>query len=343
MYGIGRKTQACPATLKQVRQVSKDSSVNPQAGDLAFTRSDFKGVVPEASYAGALSFMRRRYTKDLTGADVAVMGIPFDLAVSSRSGTRLGPRAVRSGSSHIAWSAPWPWQEDPFETLSIVDYGDCELDTGYPDKVPGQIADAARQVLASDTALLSIGGDHFITYPLLKAHAEKYGPVSIIQFDAHTDTWADEEGRIDHGTMLWHAVREGLVEPSRSVQIGIRTHNPEPLGFNIIDAIEVHKRGTAAVIDKVRTIVGDARTYVTFDIDALEPASAPGTGTPVIGGLSPYQAQEIIRGLAGINVVGMDVVEVAPAYDISEITAIAAATIANDLLCLYAAGRSART
>jgi len=323
--------------------VSQDSNINPKTGDLAFTRQNPRGVVAEASYAGALSFMRRRYTKDLTGADVAVMGVPFDLAVSSRAGARLGPRAVRSGSSHIAWSAPWPWESDPFEDLAIVDYGDCELDTGYPDKIPGQIADAARRVLSGGTALLSIGGDHFITYPLLKAHAEKHGPLSLIQFDAHTDTWADEEGRIDHGTMLWHAVRDGLVDPVRSVQIGIRTHNSEPLGFNIIDAIEVHRSRPEAVVEKVRAIVGDANTYMTFDIVALEPASAPGTGTPVVGGLTPFQAQEILRGLAGINVVGMDVVEVAPAYDISEITAIAAATIANDLLCLYAAARAARS
>lgn len=320
--------------------MTQTSSVNPVSGDLAFTRDDPRGTLAEAGYAGALSFMRRRYSKDLAGADVAVMGVPYDLAVSSRSGARLGPRAVRSGSSHIAWSAPWPWTLDPFEALTIIDYGDCELDTGYPQNVPGQIADAARKVLGTDTALLSIGGDHFITYPLLKAHAEKYGPLSVIQFDAHSDTWADEPGRIDHGTMMWHATREGLVDPSRSVQIGIRTHNPDPLGFNIIDAIEVHRSGPQEVARKVREIVGDHRCYLTFDIDALEPAAAPGTGTPVIGGLSTFQAQDILRGLAGIDLVGMDVVEVAPAYDISEITAIAAATIANDLLCLYATARN---
>jgi agmatinase len=269
-----------------------------------------------------------------------VMGVPFDLAVSSRSGARLGPRAVRSGSSHIAWSAPWPWRLDPFQALTVVDYGDCELDTGYPQQVPDQIAAAARAILAEDAGLLSIGGDHFITYPLLKAHAEKFGPLSLIQFDAHTDTWADEPGRIDHGTMLWHATREGLVDPASSVQIGIRTHNPEPLGFNIIDAIEVHRSGPQAIAEKVRAIVGPRRCYLTFDIDALEPASAPGTGTPVIGGLNTFQAQEILRGLAGIDLVGMDVVEVAPAYDLSEVTAIAAATIANDLLCLYATART---
>ena len=320
--------------------MTSSSSINPVQGDLAFTRDNDRGVIAEASYAGALSFMRRRYTRDLSSADVVVMGVPFDLATSSRPGTRLGPRAVRAGSSHIAWSKPWPWKIDPYEALRVLDFGDCEFDYGYPHKVPEQVAQAARDILASNTALLSIGGDHFITYPLLKAHAEKHGPLSLIQFDAHSDTWADEEGRIDHGTMLWHAIREGLVNPSRSVQIGIRTHNPDPMGMNIIDAIEVHKSGPEAVAEKVRSIVGDNKTYVTFDIDALEPGCAPGTGTPVIGGLSTYQAQEIIRGLPGIDVVGMDVVEVSPAYDVAEITAIAGATIANDLLCLYAAGKS---
>lgn len=318
------------------------SSVNPVAGDLAFTRVTDRGTIPEATYAGALSFMRRRYSRDLTGVDVAIMGVPFDLAVSSRTGTRHGPRAVRAASTHIAWSAPWPWKDDPYETLSIVDYGDCQFDYGRPANVPNEIANEARAVLATDTALLSIGGDHFITYPLLKAHAEKYGPLSLIQFDAHTDTWEDEAGRIDHGTMLWHATREGLVDPKRSVQVGIRTHNPEPLGFNIIDATEMHQTGPHAVAKKIRDIVGDNKTYMTFDIDALEPASAPGTGTPVIGGLTPYQAQETLRNLAGINVVGMDIVEVAPAYDVGEITALAAATIANDLLCLYATARPER-
>jgi agmatinase len=320
--------------------MAQDSNINPCTGDQAFTRQSDRGTVAEATYAGALSFMRRRYSRDLSSADVAIMGIPFDLAVSSRAGARHGPRAVRAASSLIAWSKPWPWPKDPFELLSVVDYGDCLFDYGYPAKVPGEIADAARAVLATDTALLSIGGDHFVTYPLLKAHAEKHGPLSLIHFDAHTDTWADEEGRIDHGTMLWHATREGLVDPARSVQIGIRTHNPEPLGFTIIDAIEVHQTGPHAVAEKIKNIVGRNKAYLTFDIDALEPASAPGTGTPVIGGLSPYQAQEILRTIVGVNLVGMDIVEVAPAYDVGEITALAAATLANDMLCLYAANRA---
>lgn len=315
------------------------TSVSPIATDLAFTRPDPRGSISEPSYGGALSFMRRRYTRDLAGVDVAVMGVPFDLTVSGRSGTRLGPRAVRAASAHIAWSAPWPWTFDPFETLSVVDYGDCFFDPGYPTQIPDAITQAAREVLAQDTALLTFGGDHFITWPLLKAHAEKHGPLALIQFDAHSDTWSDEPGRLDHGTMLWHAVREGLVVPERSVQVGIRTHNPDPLGIHIIDAREVHRSGPEAVAAQVREIVGDAKTYLTFDIDALDPSAAPGTGTPVIGGLSTWQAQEMLRGLEGINLIGMDMVEVAPAYDVSEITALAAATLANDLLCLYAATR----
>lgn len=322
--------------------MTSSNSINPVQGDLAFIRQSDRGIVPEALYAGALSFMRRRYTRDLSGADVAVMGVPYDLAVSNRSGTRFGPRGVRAASSHVAWSKPWPWEADPFEALSIVDYGDCEFDYGYPHRVKDEIAQTVRNILATDTALLTIGGDHFITYPILKAHAEKYGPLSLVQFDAHSDTWPDEVDRIDHGTMLWHAIREGLVDPKRSVQVGIRTHNDDPMGMNVINAIEVHRSTPRQIADKVRSIVGDHQTYVTFDIDALDPSAAPGTGTPVIGGLTSFQAQEILRGLAGIDVVGMDVVEVSPPFDVSEITALAGATIANDLLCLYAAGKSGR-
>lgn len=319
-----------------------DSSVTPVAGDLAFTREDLRGTVPEAAYAGALSFMRRRFSRDLSAADVAVLGIPYDLALSGRSGTRFGPRGVRAASSHIAWSGPWPWDSDPFETLAIVDYGDCEFDPGRPLEVPERIAETARRILATDTALMSIGGDHFVTWPLLKAHAEKHGPLRLIQFDAHSDTWADAPDRIDHGTMLWHATREGLVVPEHSVQVGIRTHNPDPLGFNIISARDVHRDGPEITARRVREIVSEAPCYVTFDIDALDPSAAPGTGTPVIGGLTTHQAKEILFGLAGIDIVGMDLVEVSPPYDVSEITSIAAATLLSDLLALYAARPGAR-
>lgn len=311
-------------------------------GDLAFTRQRNKGTLAEASYAGALSFMRRRFTRDLAGVDVAVLGIPFDLAVSDRPGARFGPRAIRAASSHISWSNPWPWRFDPFEILDVVDFGDCPFDRGMPSAIPGEITEVVRTILAAGSATLCFGGDHYVTYPVLKAYAEVHGPLSLIHFDAHTDTWVSREGEIDHGTMLWHAVREGIVDPARSVQIGIRTHNPDPLGFNIIDAIEVQRAGPAAVAARVRDIVGSARCYLTFDIDALDPSAAPGTGTPVVGGLTTYQAQEILRSIEGIDLVGMDIVEVSPPYDSSEITALAAATLANDLLCLFAAARTRR-
>jgi agmatinase len=319
------------------------SSVTPVTGDQAFTRKTDRGTFSEATFAGALSFMRRRYTRDLTDVDVAVLGIPFDLAVSNRPGTRFGPRAVRAASSHLAWSRPWPWEVDPYVDLSVVDYGDCEFDSGQPLGVPDEITATARKILSQGAAMLAIGGDHFVTYPLLKAYAEKHGPLSLIQFDAHSDTWADEPGRIDHGTMLYHATRDGLVDPARSVQIGIRTHNPTSLGYTVVDACEVHRTGPERVADRVREIIGAAPCYVTFDIDALEPAFAPGTGTPVVGGLSPYQAQEILRRLKGIDVVGMDVVEVSPPYDVAEVTALAAAAIANDMICLHAAAVAQRS
>ncbi|MCF3640631.1 agmatinase [Rhizobium sp. TRM95111] len=297
----------------------------------------------EATYAGAPSFMRRRFTRDLSGVDVAVLGIPLDLATSGRPGTRFGPRGVRAASTHIAWSAPWPYAADPFEELAVVDYGDCLFDPGVPQAIAAAITETATTILDAGAALLSIGGDHFVTYPLLKAHAAKHGSIRLVQFDAHTDTWADEGGRIDHGTMLWYAARDGLVDPARSVQVGIRTHNPDPLGFTVIDARDVHRASPGAIAARMRAIVGDGPCYVTFDIDCLDPSAAPGTGTPVIGGLSSWQAQEILRGLAGLDVVGMDVVEVSPPYDHSEITALAGATIANDLLALHAAGKRGKT
>ncbi|WP_237155162.1 agmatinase [Oryzibacter oryziterrae] len=313
--------------------------LTPKLGDLAFTRVSDRGSLMEPTFAGALSFMRRRYTRDLNGVDVAVMGVPLDLATTGRPGTRFGPRGIRAASAHIAWSSPWPWDFDPYEELAVVDYGDCVFDPGRQQTIPAAITDAARTVLQSGAALLSLGGDHFVTYPLLKAHAEKHGRLRLVHFDAHSDTWADEGDRIDHGTMLWYATRDGLVDPAHSVQIGIRTHNPDTLGFSVLDARDVHRSGPDVIADRVRAIVGDEPCYITFDIDCLDPSAAPGTGTPVVGGLSTWQAQEILRGLAGINVVGMDVVEVSPPFDTAEITALAAATIANDLIALHAIAR----
>jgi len=220
----------------------------------------------------------------------------------------------------------------------VIDYGDCSFDHGRPQTVPASIQQHAEHILSAGCAMLTLGGDHFITYPLLKAHCKLHGPLSLIHFDAHSDTWPDPDGqRIDHGTMFYHAAREGLVAPERSVQIGLRTTNDDPLGFSILDARQVHRQGVDAIVEAIRLRVGDHPVYLTFDIDCLDPAFAPGTGTPVCGGLSTVQALEILGGLRGINLVGMDVVEVAPAYDHAEITSLAASAIAMEMLCLVAA------
>lgn len=306
------------------------------SSDLAFTRTGDHGTVVEPSYGGATSFMRRRYTRDLAAADVAVVGIPYDLATTNRSGARLGPRAIRSISSNLAWETSVNgWGFDPFERIAVVDYGDFGFDPGVPAEVPAELEAQAKAVLATDTAMLALGGDHFVTYPLLRACAEKHGPLSLIHFDAHSDTWADEAGRIDHGTMFWHAARDGTVDPSRSIQLGMRTHNPETHGYHVYDADWVHDHSAEAVAARIREVVGDRPCYLTFDIDCLDPSVAPGTGTPVVGGLNCLQALRILRGLKGINLVGMDLVEVAPAYDVSEITALAGATLALNMLCIY--------
>lgn len=307
------------------------------AGDHAILRDKLHGTTPEPTYAGALSFMRRKYTRDLDGVDVVVSGVPLDTATTNRPGARLGPRAIRAASTIMAWERPYGMPFDPFDKLAVIDYGDCFFDFGRPQQVPDAIEKHATEIISQGPALLSLGGDHFVSYPLLKAHAEKHGaPLSLIHFDAHSDTWADEDDRIDHGTMFYHAAKQGIVDPASSVQIGLRTTNQDTMGFNILDATWVHSNGTAAVIERVREIVGEKPAYLTFDIDCLDPSYAPGTGTPVCGGLTSHQALEILRGLAGVNVVGMDVVEVAPAYDVGEITALAAASLAMEMLYLYA-------
>jgi agmatinase len=308
-----------------------------KSGDHAIHRQHLHGTTSEPTYAGALSFMRRKYTRDLSGVDLAVSGVPLDTATTNRPGARFGPRAIRAASSIMAWERPYGMPFDPFDRLAVIDYGDCVFDFGRPETVPAAIEDHAFNIIRTGTGLLTLGGDHFVSYPVLKAHARQHGsPLSLLHFDAHSDTWPDETGRIDHGTMFRHAVNDGIVDPAHSVQIGLRTTNLDPMGFNILDANEVHERGVDAVVETARQVLGDRRVYLTFDIDCLDPAYAPGTGTPVCGGLTTHQAVSILRRLAGINVVGMDVVEVAPAYDVGEITALAGATIAMELVCLYA-------
>lgn len=312
-------------------------------GDHAFHGDVPYGAVREATFAGATSFMRRRYSKSLEGVDLAVVGVPYDLATSHRPGARFGPRAVREASSQLAWSRLWPWSFDPFERLHVVDSGDVSFDYGRPQAIPEQIEHSLAAIINAGVVPLTIGGDHFISYPILKAMRARHGPLSLIHFDAHCDTWEDEDGRIDHGTMFYHAAKQGLVDPARSVQLGMRTVNDNNPGFHVLDALWIHRQGVEHTLRTVRDIVGDSPCYLTFDIDFLDPSFAPGTGTPVCGGFSTLTAIELLTGLAGINVVGADVVEVAPAYDNAAVTALAGATVAAHLVGLVAHQRPERT
>lgn len=313
------------------------AQVGDEKGDAAFTRTDPYGASYEPTYSGATSFLRCQYTRDLSDKDVAISGVPFDLATTGRPGARLGPRAVRTASTNLAWDWPQGWDFNPLDKLKVADWGDCIFDPGTPNTWMEKLVAHANDILATDTAMLTLGGDHFITYPMLKAHAAKHGALSLIHFDAHSDTWEDTEGRIDHGTMFYHAKEQGLIVPERSIQVGLRTHNPDTHGFNIIEAPEACNSSAKDIADKIKSTVGNNPVYLTFDIDCLDPAYAPGTGTPCVGGLTTRHALDILRALEGINLVGMDVVEVAPAYDVSEITALAGASIAYQLLALYVA------
>ncbi len=305
--------------------------------DTAITRETMRGLSNENTFGGITSFLRRTYTKDLNCVDLAITGIPFDQAVTNRPGTRLGPRAIREASSLQSPDAPYGWDVDPMSDFNLIDYGDMAFDYANIPEFPHRLEAHIAGILGADVATLALGGDHYISFPILRAYAKKYGPLSLLQFDAHTDTWADDDmSRVDHGTMFYKAVKEGLIDPVRSVQVGIRTSNDDTLGVNIIDATEVHTIGPIKVAEKIKSILKDHQTYVTFDIDCLDPAFAPGTGTPVWGGLTSAQAAIILRNLAGINMVGGDVVEVSPPYDTTGATAIAGAHAAMGLICIWA-------
>ncbi len=307
--------------------------------DHAFRSATLKGGAEDPTYAGALSFMRRRYSRDLTGVDLAILGVPLDVAVTNRPGARFGPQAIRRASAILDGDPQYPFGFDIFEDIAAVDYGDAALDLHNPLTIPRTIEAEARGVLDADVHLFSLGGDHYITWPLLKAHAAKYGPLALIQFDAHQDTWRDDGEKLSHGTFVGRAVREGIVNADRSIQIGIRTQAPEDCGIMVLSAHDVHRLAPDGIAMRIREQVGDVAAYLSFDIDCLDPAFAPGTGTPVAGGLSSAQALMALSGLSDVNFVGGDVVEVSPPYDHADITAIAASTVAMHYIGLLAARR----
>jgi len=290
-----------------------------------------------AIYRNPFTFLETPWYRDLPSADVVISGLPFDLATSGRAGARSGPGAIRQASANLVWDSPrWPWDFELQDRLRVADAGDVDFPYGDARAATDAIAAHARGLLEAGKTMLTFGGDHYVTLPLLREHARRHGPLALLHFDAHTDTYT-EGTRYDHGTMFHHAVNEGLLLPEHSVQVGIRTtYTLEGHPFTVLDASWVNEKSAKKVIRRIREVIGDQPVYLSFDIDCLDPAFAPGTGTPVAGGLSSDRATQIIRGLCGLDIRGMDVVEVAPAYDHAELTALAAATLALEMLYVRA-------
>jgi agmatinase/guanidinopropionase len=294
-------------------------------------------------YSGIATFGRRPHTRDLTGVQVAVVGVPYDGSTSYRSGTRFGPRAIRE-QSMLLWGYNNALGAAPFQKLRIVDYGDVEV-------VPVDVVATHRAVeqqvdtiVAQGVQVIGLGGDHSIALPLLRAHARRHGPLAVVHFDAHPDTWDREFGehKYSHGTPFRRAIEEGLIDTSAYVQIGIRgpTAGPQDyvdavqLGARMITLDEALERGVASVMEEVRQRMAGKAVYVSLDIDAVDPAFAPGTGTPEVGGFSSHQMLQLVRGLKGLNLVGFDLVEVSPPFDHGHITAILAANLVFEYLSL---------
>lgn len=289
--------------------------------------------------------MRQPATRDLAEVEVAVMGVPFDGGTSYRSGTRMGPRKIREASLML-WGYNNVQRIAPLEWLDVVDYGDVDVVPVSIEATMDHITAEAKGVLDSGTTLITLGGDHSITLPLLRAHAAAFGPLAVMHFDSHPDTWESEFGGqlCSHGTPFRRAIEEGLIDTSAYIQVGIRgsTSGPEDLaearqlGAQVLPIETVFELGIPQVIQTIQAMMGERRVYVSLDIDAVDPAFAPGTGTPEVGGLTSFQMLQLVRGLKGLNIVGFDLVEVNPAYDHSDITSILAANLAFEFLSLLA-------
>lgn len=294
-----------------------------------------EGIAKRVPYQGLVTFWRCDHTQNLEGADLAVYGIPFDVEIFNRPGARYGPRSIREQSLYIGMpGVHWPFDYDLRDRLRLIDFGDIAF---YPGQTTDMLVNVEESVtLMSEKGIgtLGLGGDHLVAYPAIKAHAKKYGKLSLIHFDAHTDTHGGPV--LNHGSMFIYAANEGLIDPKTSVQIGIRTIIPENDEFNVFTSHECIDMGSKKLLEKIRNIVGERPCYISLDVDGMDPAYAPGTGTPVPGGITSAMQREILWGLVGLNAVGGDVVEVSPPYDPSHITAILGATIAMDILYVLA-------
>jgi agmatinase len=298
-----------------------------------------------ATFAASSNFLA--VTRTNRNADYVVAGIPLDIGTTNRAGARDGPQAIRRASRMLTdGDHPQFWIEPA--TLNLADIGNFEIALG---DIPASLQRIEQQA-AGINHLLALGGEHGITLPLLRALSKRFGaPLALVHFDAHVDTWPTNFGQTyAHGSVFYHAIEEKLVDPHRMIQIGIRSPVQRDVwdwtigqGVTVLTAQDVHASRPDAVADQIRAVVGDAPAYLSFDVDALDPAFAPGTGTPEIGGLASWQVQAILRRLRNIAFAGMDVVEVAPAYDVAEITALAAATVVWEYLALLGSAGHAVT
>lgn len=295
-------------------------------------------------FAGPVTFMRLPQVEDPVGLDIALIGIPWDGGTTNRAGARHGPREIRNMST-LMRNVHHVSRISPYELCRIADCGDVPVNPVDIDDTMGRIERFFRAIHAAGAVPLSAGGDHLCTLPVMRAIARDR-PVGMVHFDAHSDTWDKYFGgsKYTHGTPFRRAVEEGLLDPERTVQIGLRGSMysetemafAEQAGMRLIYIEEYHELGVDAVIAEARRVAGDGPTYVSFDVDALDPVFAPGTGTPEIGGFSTFEAQRMIRGLEGLNLVGGDVVEVAPPFDTSGGTALVGATLMFEIMCILA-------
>jgi agmatinase len=296
-------------------------------------------------YTGIRTFAGRPHVTDPAGVDVGFVGIPFDTATSFRPGARFGPEGIRAGSQLLRPYHP-PLDVHVFEGRTVADLGDLQVTPGNAARTADQIAEQLTAIISADVTPIVLGGDHSIVLGELRAHAAKRGPLALVLLDAHADTWDEYYGeRYFHGTPFRRAVEEGLLRPERSLLGGMRgslygpadLQDARDMGFEVLTGQEMHDLGPAEWASRVRDRVGDAPAYLSFDIDFLDPAYAPATGTPEVGGASTADALRLLRSLAGMTFCGFDVVEVAPVYDgPGQQTALAAANIAYEMLALTA-------
>ena len=309
--------------------------------------SDVRGPVDGLAvprFAGPPTFARLPRLDEVDRCDVAIVGVPFDSGTTYRPGARFGPAAIRQGSKLLR---PYNPAQDstPFMTAQVVDAGDITCNPFHIEEAIGQIDAGVHTLLGSARSVLALGGDHTIALPMLRAIRRRFGPVALVHFDAHLDTWDTYFGApYTHGTPFRRATEEGLLLEDRGVHVGVRgplyaatdLTDDRALGFEIIRATDLDALGVASILERIRTRVADAPVYVSVDIDVLDPAHAPATGTPEAGGLTSRELLALLRGLLGLRIVSADIVEVAPAYDHAEITAIAAAHVGYELLSLMA-------